>query len=210
VSGLVSADHGNVRFAGKEIGGLPPHRVLERGIARTFQNIRLFPNLTVIENIMIGMHARLDTGPVGAVLRLPMTRREEAEARERAVEILALFGNRLLPRADHPAMSLSYANRRRSEIARALAARPRLLMLDEPTAGMNPAETLELAHQIRRLNQQGLTILLIEHKLDVVAMLADNVVVLDHGEKIAEGPPDAMRRDKAVIRAYLGRSAALA
>jgi branched-chain amino acid transport system permease protein len=210
VSGLVPADRGNVCFAGEEIDRLPPHAVLERGITRTFQNIRLFPNLTVLENLMIGMHARLDTGPVGAVLRLPGTRREEAEARERAVEILALFGNRLLPRADHPAASLSYANRRRAEIARALAARPRLLMLDEPTAGMNPAETLELAHQIRRLNQQGLTILLIEHKLDVVAMLADNVVVLDHGEKIAEGSPDAMRRDTAVIRAYLGRSAAFA
>jgi branched-chain amino acid transport system permease protein len=210
VSGLVPADRGNVCFAGEEIDRLPPHAVLERGITRTFQNIRLFPNLTVLENLMIGMHARLDTGPVGAVLRLPGTRREEAEARERAVEILALFGNRLLPRADHPAASLSYANRRRAEIARALAARPRLLMLDEPTAGMNPAETLELAHQIRRLYQQGLTILLIEHKLDVVAMLADNVVVLDHGEKIAEGSPDAMRRDTAVIRAYLGRSAAFA
>jgi len=210
VSGLVPADRGNIRFAGKEIGRLPPHMVLERGIVRTFQNIRLFPNLTVLENILVGMHARLDTGPVGAVLRLPATRREEAEARERAVEILALFGNRLLPRADHPAASLSYANRRRTEIARALAARPRLLMLDEPTAGMNPAETMELAHQIKRLNRQGLTILLIEHKLDVVAMLADNVVVLDHGEKIAEGAPDAMRRDKAVIRAYLGRGAALA
>ena len=210
VSGLVPADRGNIRFAGKEIGRLPPHMVLERGIVRTFQNIRLFPNLTVLENILVGMHARLDTGPVGAVLRFPGTRREEAEARERAVEILALFGNRLLPRADHPAASLSYANRRRTEIARALAARPRLLMLDEPTAGMNPAETMELAHQIKRLNRQGLTILLIEHKLDVVAMLADNVVVLDHGEKIAEGAPDAMRRDKAVIRAYLGRGAALA
>ncbi len=210
VSGLVPADRGNIRFAGKEIGRLPPHMVLERGIVRTFQNIRLFPNLTVLENILVGMHARLDTGPVGAVLPLPATRREDAEARERAVEILALFGNRLLPRADHPAASLSYANRRRTEIARALAARPRLLMLDEPTAGMNPAETMELAHQIKRLNRQGLTILLIEHKLDVVAMLADNVVVLDHGEKIAEGAPDAMRRDKAVIRAYLGRGAALA
>jgi branched-chain amino acid transport system permease protein len=210
VSGLVPADRGNIRFVGKEIGRLPPHMVLERGIVRTFQNIRLFPNLTVLENILVGMHARLDTGPVGAVLRFPGTRREEAEARERAVEILALFGNRLLPRADHPAASLSYANRRRAEIARALAAQPKLLMLDEPTAGMNPAETLELAHQIKRLNRQRLTILLIEHKLDVVAMVADNVVVLDHGEKIAEGPPDAMRRDKAVIRAYLGRSAALA
>ena len=185
-------------------------RELERGVARTFQNIRLFPNLTVLENVMIGMHARLDTGPMGALLRLPANRREETAAREHAREILALFGNRLLPRADHLAGSLSYANRRRTEIARALATQPKLLLLDEPTAGMNPAETLELADQIQSLNRNGLTILLIEHKLDVVAMLAEQVIVLDHGEKIAEGPPEAVRRDEEVIRAYLGRSAAFA
>jgi branched-chain amino acid transport system permease protein len=210
ITGLVPTDRGTVRFADEEIGRLRPHQVLERGIARTFQNIRLFPNLSVLENIMIGMHARLATGLVGAALRLPATRGEEAAARERAVDILSLFGNRLLPRAEHPAASLSYANRRRTEIARALAAQPKLLMLDEPTAGMNPAETLELADQIKSLNQQGLTILLIEHKLDVVAMLADKVVVLDHGEKIAEGTPAAVRRDEEVIRAYLGRSAVFA
>jgi branched-chain amino acid transport system permease protein len=210
VTGVVPAGRGSIRFAGEEIGRLRPHAVLERGVARTFQNIRLFPNLTVLENVMIGMHARLDTGPVGALLRLPANRREEASARERAREILALFGNRLLPRADHLAASLSYANRRRTEIARALASRPELLLLDEPTAGMNPAETVELADQIQSLNRHGLTILLIEHKLDVVAMLADRVIVLDHGEKIAEGPPEAVRRDEGVIRAYLGRSAAFA
>jgi branched-chain amino acid transport system permease protein len=210
VTGVVPAGRGNIRFAGEAIGRLRPHEILERGVARTFQNIRLFPNLTVIENVMIGMHARLDTGPVGALLRLPSNRREEAAAREHAREILALFGNRLLPRADHLAASLSYANRRRTEIARALATQPKLLLLDEPTAGMNPAETLELADQIQSLNRNGLTILLIEHKLDVVAMLADQVIVLDHGEKIAEGPPEAVRRDEEVIRAYLGRSAAFA
>jgi branched-chain amino acid transport system permease protein len=210
VTGLVAADRGIVRFGGAEIGGRPPHAVLERGIARTFQNIRLFPNLSVIENVMIGMHARLGTGPVGALLRLPSNRREEAAAREQALEILSLFGNRLLPRADHLAGSLSYANRRRTEIARALASQPKLLLLDEPTAGMNPAETLELADQIQSLARHGLTILLIEHKLDVVAMLAEKVVVLDHGEKIAEGSPEAVRRDEEVIRAYLGRSAAVA
>jgi branched-chain amino acid transport system permease protein len=210
VTGLLRPDSGKISFAGEDIGGRRPHVVLDRGIARTFQNIRLFPNLTVLENVMIGMHARLATGPVRALLRLPRTRREEEAARERAFEILALFGNRLLPRADHLASSLSYANRRRAEIARALASRPKLLLLDEPTAGMNPAETLELADQIKSLHRHGLTILLIEHKLDVVVSLADKVVVLDHGEKIAEGAPDAVRRDEEVIRAYLGRSAVFA
>jgi|SRR5579883_1380807 branched-chain amino acid transport system permease protein len=210
VTGLLPDHAGSIRFAGEEIGRLPPHAVLARGIARTFQNIRLFAELSVLENVMIGMHARLSTGTVGAVLRLPRTRREEREAKARARELLALFGNRLLPRADHPAGSLSYANRRRTEIARALAAQPMLLLLDEPTAGMNPAETLELAEQIKSLHRLGLTIMLIEHKLDVVVDLADKVIVLDHGEKIAEGPPEAVRRNEEVIRAYLGRSAVLA
>jgi branched-chain amino acid transport system permease protein len=210
ITGLVSAEAGAIRFEGEEIGGLPPHRVLARGIARTFQNLRLFANLSVVDNVMVGLHARLATGPLGAVLRLPRGRREERAARERALDLLSLFGNRLLPRADHPAASLSYANRRRAEIARALASQPRLLLLDEPTAGMNPAETLELAEQIRSLHQRGLTILLIEHKLDVVVNLADRVVVLDHGEKIAEGDPDEVRRDDEVMRAYLGRSAVVA
>jgi branched-chain amino acid transport system permease protein len=163
----------------------------------------------VLENVMIGRHARLHTGMAGALVRLPGMVREEEEARQHCLDILALFGNRLLPRVDHVVASLSYANRRRVEIARALASNPKLLLLDEPTAGMNPAETLELAGQIKSLHQQGLSIVLIEHKLDVVVSLADNVVVLDHGEKIAEGTPDVVRRDEEVIRAYLGRSAAV-
>jgi branched-chain amino acid transport system permease protein len=210
VTGLVSADEGKIRFAGADITRQPPHVVLDRGIARTFQNLRLFPNLTVLENVLIGMHARLETGAVEALLRLPRTRREEHAARERAMEILAVFGNRLLPRVDHVVASLSYANRRRVEIARALASQPKLLLLDEPTAGMNPAETLELADQIKSLNRLGLSIVLIEHKLDVVVNLASQVIVLDHGEKIAEGSPAEVRRDDEVIRAYLGRSAAVA
>ena len=210
VTGLVPTEHGSIRFAGAEIARKPPHIVLDRGIARTFQNIRLFPNLTVLENVLIGMHARLRTGAVEALLRPPWTMREEAEARHRALEILAIFGNRLVPRVDHVVSSLSYANRRRVEIARALASNPKLLLLDEPTAGMNPAETLELAEQIKSLNELGLTIVLIEHKLAVVVNLADRVVVLDHGEKIAEGTPAEIRRDEEVIRAYLGRSAAVA
>jgi len=210
ITGLVTPESGEVRFAGESIARLPPHRVLDRGMARTFQNLRLFPGLTVLENVMIGRHARLSTGAVGALLRLPGSQREEEEAREHCREILAIFGNRLIPRADHVVSSLSYANRRRVEIARALASSPKLLLLDEPTAGMNPAETQELASQIKGLNQLGLAIVLIEHKLDVVVRLADKVVVLDHGEKIAEGTPDAVRRDEEVMRAYLGRSAAIA
>jgi branched-chain amino acid transport system permease protein len=210
VTGLVSADEGKVRFNDQDIARLPPHAVLYHGIARTFQNLRLFPSLTVMENVMVGMHARLHTGPLGALIRGPGTRREEEEARARAIEILEIFGNRLIPRIDHVVSSLSYANRRRVEIARAIASNPKLLLLDEPTAGMNPAETLELAEQIKSLNQRGLSIVLIEHKLDVVVNLAERVVVLDHGEKIAEGTPEFVRRDEEVIRAYLGRSAAIA
>jgi branched-chain amino acid transport system permease protein len=207
ITGLVPADSGSIRFEGAELLGLAPHRILARGVARTFQNIRLFPNLTVLENVLIGLHARLSTGPVGAVLRLPRTRAEETAAVQWATDIIALFGNRLAPRADQAVSGLSYANRRRVEIARALATRPRILLLDEPTAGMNPAETLELAEQIKSLHALGLTLLLIEHKLDVVTRLADTVVVLDHGEKIAEGPPEAVRRREEVLRAYLGRGA---
>jgi branched-chain amino acid transport system permease protein len=207
ITGLVPAAAGSIRFAGAEITGLAPHRVLARGLARTFQNIRLFSNLSVLDNVMIGRHARLATGTFGAILRLPRTRAEERGAYQFALDILTLFGNRLLPRATQAVSTLSYANRRRVEIARALASSPRLLMLDEPTAGMNPAETLELAEQIKSLHEHGLTILLIEHKLDVVTQLADTVIVLDYGEKLAEGRPEEVRRNEAVLTAYLGRAA---
>ena len=207
ITGLIPPDEGSIRFDGVEIAGLQPHKVLERGIARTFQNIRLFPNLTVMENVLIGEHARLRTGPFRAVARPPSTRREEVEARAWAEEILTIFGNRLLPRLDQTVSTLSYANRRRAEIARALASRPKILLLDEPTAGMNPAETLELAEQIKALHSLGLTILLIEHKLDVVTRLAERVYVLDHGEVIAQGRPAEVRRNDEVLRAYLGRNA---
>jgi branched-chain amino acid transport system permease protein len=210
ITGLVRASEGSIRFEGRELRRLSPHRILKCGVARTFQNIRLFPTLSVLENVMVGEHASLHTGPIGAVLGLPRTRREEAAARQWALDIISLFGNRLTPRINQAVSGLSYANRRRVEIARALASRPRILLLDEPTAGMNPAETLELAEQIGSLKALGLTVLLIEHKLDVVTQLADTVVVLDHGEKIAEGTPAEVRRNEEVLRAYLGRAATAA
>ncbi len=208
ITGLVEAEHdGSIRFHGEEMIGLPPHEILAKGIARTFQNLRLFANLTVMENALIGQHARLKTGTLAAILRLPWTNAEEKAAREWAMEVFAIFGNRLTPRTGQVVAGLWYANRRRIEIARALASRPRILLLDEPTAGMNPAETLELAEQIKSLNDLGLTVLLIEHKLDVVTTLADTVYVLDHGEVIAHGTPAEVRRDEEVLRAYLGRNA---
>jgi branched-chain amino acid transport system permease protein len=207
ITGLVEAEEGSIRFHGEEIRGLQDHEILSKGVARTFQNLRLFANLTVMENALIGQHARLRTGTIAAIFRPPGTQAEEKQAREWAMEIFAIFGNRLTPRAQQMVSGLSYANRRRIEIARALASRPRILLLDEPTAGMNPAETLELAEQIKSLNGLGLTVLLIEHKLDVVTTLADTVYVLDHGEVIAQGKPDEVRRDEEVLRAYLGRNA---
>jgi branched-chain amino acid transport system permease protein len=207
ITGLTRADAGSIKCRGVEITRLASHDILEHGIARTFQNLRLFTNLSVMDNVLVGLHARLRAGPLRAVLRLPATRREERAARTRVLSILGIFGNRLLPRIDQPVSGLSYANRRRVEIARALASRPHLLLLDEPTAGMNPAETLELAEQIKNLHGMGLTILVIEHKLDVVVRLADRVVVLDHGEKLTEGRPDEVRQNEDVLRAYLGRGA---
>jgi len=207
ITGLTAAESGSIRLFGEEIMGLGPHKIAKKGIARTFQNLRLFTNLTVMDNVLIGQHARLSTGPLGAVLRLPGVRAEERRARERVMEIIANFGNRLAPRANQNVAALSYANRRRVEISRALASDPRILLLDEPTAGMNPAETLELAQQIKDLHKLGLTVIVIEHKLDVVVRLADTVVVLDHGEKIAEGKPEEVRRNEEVLRAYLGRNA---
>ena len=206
VTGLVEPDGGHVLLAGEDVTGLKPHRIVEKGIARTFQNLRLFSNMTLMENALVGAHARTSTGVIGAVLRFPRVKREEAAARARALEILSVFGNRLMPRLQHLAFSLSYANRRRLEIARALVSEPVILLLDEPTAGMNPTETLELTDQIRHLRDRGVTILLIEHKLDVVNEIADRVIVLDHGEKIAEGTPKQVHSNKEVLRAYLGRT----
>jgi len=206
ITGLIEPTGGQVVLSGEDITGLKPHVIVEKGIARTFQNLRLFANMTLLENALVGAHARTSTGAVGAVLRLPRVKREEAAANARALDILSIFGNRLMPRLQHLAFSLSYANRRRLEIARALVSEPVLLLLDEPTAGMNPTETLELTDQIRQLRERGVTILLIEHKLNVVNEIADKVIVLDQGEKIAEGTPKQVHSNKDVLRAYLGRT----
>ena len=207
ISGMVPPTEGEILFDGESVLGLDPNQITEMGIARTFQNVRLFPNMTVVENLMVSQHCRTSQLFVGALFQTKAFKKEEREIRERAEEILAFFGTRLTGyRLDQPAFALSYANRRRLEIARAMATQPRLLLLDEPVAGMNPMETAELTGLIGRLRDEwGFTIVFIEHDMKVVRDVSDRVVVLDHGVPIAEGSYESVSTDPDVIEAYLGR-----
>jgi branched-chain amino acid transport system ATP-binding protein len=210
ITGLYLPDGGDVILRGESIVGRTPSQITRLGIARTFQNVKLFPNMTVLENAMVGQHCRTRSGLFGAIFRPPSTRREEKRIRERAAGALGFFGSRLAGyRQDQPAFVLSYANRRRLEMARALATEPSLLLLDEPTAGMNPTETLELRdHIVRMRDELGITILVIEHDMRVVKGVSDRVVACDYGQKIAEGTYEEVANDPQVIEAYLGTKAA--
>jgi branched-chain amino acid transport system ATP-binding protein len=206
ITGVYRPDDGDIRLDGDSLVGLEPHEVTNRGVARTFQTLRLFLNMTVRENVMAVQYGRTKATVFESMLRLPRARREEKEIRRNAEEKLSFFGQRLVGyRWDQPAYSLSYANRRRLEIARAMATGPRILLLDEPAAGMNPSETHEITTLIGKLREEGgYTILVIEHDMHVVEGISDRVIALDHGIKIAEGNFDAVATDPRVIEAYLG------
>jgi branched-chain amino acid transport system ATP-binding protein len=207
VTGAYEPSSGEILFDGREIGGLPQHKVTALGIGRTFQNIRLFETMTTLENVLVGMHCRLGSGVWRSLVRTRSQRREEAQARARARELLAYCG--LAPRTEHQfARHLAYGDQRRLEVARALATNPKLLLLDEPTAGMNPQETTAFIDFVRRVRDDlGLTVLLIEHDMKVVVQVSERVTVLDYGEKIAEGKPAEVTADERVRAAYLGTKA---
>jgi len=210
VTGVYRPDAGEILFEGKSLLGLEPHQITGRGVARTFQTLRLFLNLTVKENVMAAAYSHTHAGVARSILRTPGMRREEKEIEQLAEERLSFFGERLVGyRWNQPAYSLSYANRRRLEIARATATKPRLLLLDEPAAGMNPVETHEITELIGRLRTEvGYTILVIEHDMHVVEGISDRVVALDHGVKISEGTFEQVATDPRVVEAYLGTKAA--
>ncbi|MGM0881657.1 MAG: ABC transporter ATP-binding protein [Bacillota bacterium] len=207
ITGIYTPDEGRIELDGKSIIKVKPDRITEWGIARTFQNIRLFGTMTVLENVMVGMHIHLKAGVFSTLLGLPKIRHEEAAAVEEAYRLLEYVG--LADLLNEQANSLPYGAQRRLEIARALATKPKVLLLDEPAAGMNPRETVELTDLIKRIQQQlNITIILIEHDMKLVMELSEHILVLDYGTKIAEGAPDEIRTNPRVIEAYLGRSAA--
>lgn len=209
ITGMIPPDGGQIVFEDADIVGLRPNEILTLGIARTFQNVRLFPNMTVRENVMVGRHARTKAGVLGAIFRTNNFRLEEADTRQKAEDTLGFFGSRLVGyRFDQSALSLSYANRRRLEMARAMASEPKIILLDEPTAGMNPRETLEITELVGRMrDEKGFTVVVIEHDMKVVKGVSDRVVVLDHGALIAEGDYAEVSHDPRVIEAYLGEQA---
>ena len=207
ISGMVTPTSGDIVFEGESLVGLDPNQVTQRGIARTFQNVRLFANMTILENVMVSQHCRTKQGVWGSLLNTVGFRNEEREIREHAEKVLGFFGSRLVGYRLHQTASvLSYANRRRLEIARAMATKPKLLLLDEPVAGMNPKESAELTQLIGRLRSEwGFTIVMIEHDMNVVRDVSDRVVCLDHGETLAQGSFEEVSSSPDVIEAYLGR-----
>lgn len=202
ISGAISPTNGAVTFDGRDITGWPAHRIAEAGIARTFQNVRLFQNMTALENVMVARHIKTTSSFLSCSLRLPWSRREERAARAKALECLEFVG--LEDKAHLDALSMPFGLQRHLEMARALALEPRVLLLDEPAGGLNPVETDNLARLICRIRDQGITVLLIEHDMSLIMTISDRILVLNHGRKIAEGTPEEIRRDEAVIEAYLG------